>query len=147
MVKSSLPHLRINTVMAKSYIVPGRVTYIEKTRRLRRKMTKDELREYRSIKMEVCQIERRIEAMEGRTDDIGYTDTLRELYREKLKALLDLQLRIEKAIESLSPTERELMRLRYIDGEEWVDVAETIHYEWTQTHRIHARALNKIKNL
>ena len=110
-------------------------------------MTKDELREYRSIKMEVCQIERRIEAMEGRTDDIGYTDTLRELYREKLKALLDLQLRIEKAIESLSPTERELMRLRYIDGEEWVDVAETIHYEWTQTHRIHARALNKIKNL
>lgn len=30
---------------------------------------------------------------------------------------------------------------------EWLDVAETIHYEWTQTHRIHARALAKIKNL
>ncbi len=39
------------------------------------------------------------------------------------------------------------MRLRYIDGADWNDVAATIHYEWTQTHRIHARALSKIKNL
>ena len=39
------------------------------------------------------------------------------------------------------------MRLRYIDGAEWMDVAETIHYEWTQTHRIHAKALAKIKDL
>ena len=48
---------------------------------------------------------------------------------------------------ALDPTERTLMRLRYIDGAEWIDVAEGIHYEWTQTHRIHARALNKIKDL
>ena len=110
-------------------------------------MTKEELREYRSIKIEICQIERRIEAMEGRTDDVGVTDVLRELYREKLKELIECQLRIEKAIESLTPTEREVMRLRYIDGAEWMEVAETIHYEWTQTHRIHARALAKIKNI
>jgi hypothetical protein len=50
-------------------------------------------------------------------------------------------------LEGLTPVERELMRLRYIDGAEWLDVAETIHYEWSQTHRIHARALAKIKNL
>ena len=110
-------------------------------------MTKDELRQYRSIQIEICQLERKIKAMEGRTDDIGVTDALKELYHEKLKALVECQMRIERVIESLDPTERTLMRLRYIDGAEWIDVAEGIHYEWTQTHRIHARALNKIKDL
>jgi DNA-directed RNA polymerase specialized sigma24 family protein len=75
------------------------------------------------------------------------THPLVQLYRERLKELVDGQLKIEKAIEGLNPTERELMRLRYIDGAEWVDVAAAIHYEWTQTHRIHAKALAKIKNL
>ena len=73
--------------------------------------------------------------------------SLQELYRQKLADLIEGQLRIERAIESLTPTERELMRLRYIDGAEWLDVAAKIHYEWTQTHRIHARALAKIRDL
>ena len=64
----------------------------------------------------------------------------------KLADLIEGQLRIEKAIESLEPIERELLRLRYIDGAEWIDVAAEIHYEWTQTHRIHARALAKIRD-
>lgn len=110
-------------------------------------MTKEQLRNYRSIKIETCQIERRIEELESRTTDLDITQPLRDLYREKLKELIDGQLRIEKAIESLNPTERELMRLRYIDGADWNDVADTIHYEWAQTHRVHARALAKIKNL
>ena len=110
-------------------------------------MTKDELRQYRGIQIEICQIERKIKALEGRTDDIGVTDALRNLYHEKLKALLECQIKIEKVIESLDPTERTLMRMRYIDGAEWIEVAEAIHYEWTQTHRIHAKALAKIKDL
>ena len=110
-------------------------------------MTKEELRQYRSIRNEISQLERRIIEldMRGYNDDI--TKPLQDLYRQKLAALIKGQLRIEKAIEGLTPVERELMRLRYIDGAEWVEVAETIHYEWTQTHRIHARALAKIKNL
>ena len=110
-------------------------------------MTKEELRQYRSIKMEICQIERRISDLERYGNELDITHPLRELYRQKLIELIEGQLRIEKAIESLDPTERELMRLRYIDGAEWLDVAAEIHYEWTQTHRIHARALNKIKDL
>lgn len=109
-------------------------------------MTKEELRQYRSIKLEICQIERRIKEMEGRRYDADAIQPLRDLYREKLQALVDEQLRIEQAIESLTPTERELMRLRYIDGADWTEVAATIHYEWTQTHRIHARVLAKIKD-
>ena len=58
-----------------------------------------------------------------------------------------MQIRIEQAINSLNPIEREAMRLRYIDGADWTEAAATIHYEWTQTHRIHAKALAKIKGL
>ena len=61
--------------------------------------------------------------------------------------MVDLQLHSERAIESLTSTERELLRLRYIDGADWTEVAAEIHYEWTQTHRIHARALGEIKDL
>ena len=109
-------------------------------------MTKEQLRQYRSIKIETSQIERRIAELEG-CGHYDLTDSLRTLYRQKLEELVEGQLRIEKAIEDLNPTERELIRLRYIDGADWNDVAETIHYEWAQTHRVHARALAKIKNL
>ena len=109
-------------------------------------MTKEQLRQYRSIKIEICQIERRIADLE-RVGHDELTQPLRDLYRQKLQELLDGQFQIEKAIEDLTPTERELMRLRYIDGADWTEVAATIHYEWTQTHRIHAKALAKIKNL
>ena len=70
-----------------------------------------------------------------------------KLMSKKLAVLIEGQLNIEKAIESLSPTERELIRLRYVDGAEWAEIGEALHYEWAQTHRIHARALNKIMNL
>lgn len=112
-------------------------------------MTKEQLRQYRSIKIEISQIERRIAELErmGHRTDREIILPLQDLYRDKLAELICGQLRIEKAIESLNPTERELMRLRYIDGADWTEVCATIHYEWTQTHRIHARALNKIKNL
>lgn len=110
-------------------------------------MTKEQLRQYRSIKIETSQLERRIEELERLKADFEVVSPLRNLYREKLADLIEVQLRIEKAIEDLNPTERELMRLRYIDGADWTEVAATIHYEWTQTHRIHARALAKIKNL
>ena len=109
-------------------------------------MTKEQLRQYRSTKIEICQIERRIAELERFGHD-DLTKPLRNLYEEKLADLIDGQLKIEKAIESLNPTERELIRLRYIDGADWTEVAATIHYEWTQTHRIHARALDKLKNL
>ena len=110
-------------------------------------MTKEELRQYRSIKLEICQIERRIKELQAHHTDLDLVEPLRALYSEKLQALVERQMSIEQAIESLTPTERELMRLRYIDGADWTEVAATIHYEWTQTHRIHAKALAKIKNI
>ena len=109
-------------------------------------MTKEQLRQYRSIKVEISQLERRIVELERIEHDDDILKPLRNLYREKLAELIEGQLMIEKAIESLTPTEREVMRMRYIDGADWTEVAATINYEWAQTHRIHASALRKIKN-
>ena len=109
-------------------------------------MTKEELRQYRSTKIEIRQLERRILELELHGHDFDLVQPLRDLYRERLQVLIAGQLKIEQAIESLSPTERELMRLRYIDGADWTEVAATINYEWAQTHRVHARALAKIKS-
>lgn len=111
-------------------------------------MTKEQLRQYRSIKTEISQMEDMLAVYlhaHHIAEDVLHPLIL--LYREKLAELIQGQLQIERAIESLNPTERTLMRMRYIDGAEWLDICETIHYEWTQTHRIHARALAKIKNL
>ena len=52
---------------------------------------------------------------------------------------------IEDMIDSLGdPMERTLMRLRYIEGLKWDDIYGEIHYEWTQTGKIHRRTLEKI---
>ena len=109
-------------------------------------MTKEQLRQYRSIQIEIRQLERRMIELE-QNGNYDIVHPLHDLYREKLVGLVKGQMKIEKAIEELNPIERELMRLRYIDGADWTEVAATIHYEWTQTHRIHAKALAKIKNL
>ena len=139
--------------MTKGYLRPYRKKRKDKPPPWRRydlrllKMTKEELKQYRSIKTEISQIERRILEFEGLGRDKDIIQPLINLYREKLADLIEEQLKIEKVIEVLDPTERELIRLRYIDGLEWIDVAAEIHYEWTQTHRIHARALSKIKSV
>ena len=112
-------------------------------------MTKEELRQYRSIKLEICQLDGRIKELVqlGRDHDRELIQPLMDVYQLKLENLVICQLKIERAIESLDPTERELIRMRYIDGAEWAEISDTLHYEWAQTHRIHARALTKITNL
>lgn len=109
-------------------------------------MTKEQLRSYQAIKKEKCQIERRLQSLEKRPEsDQELLKPIRELYREKLDALVALQVRIEKTIDSLGPVERELFRYRYIDCLEWHQVAAKIHYSVQQTHRIHSSALIKLK--
>ena len=105
-------------------------------------MTKEQLRDYRDIKKELAALEvlgRKIEKYGGQE--------LQELYANKREKLIkDLQ-RVEEAIETLNPTERTLMRLRYVEGLSWQAICGRINYSWQQTHRIHARALIKIKDL
>lgn len=103
-------------------------------------MTKEQLREYRQIKKELAALE----VLARKIERYG-TAELRADYDQKREKLATELLRIEQAIETLDSTERTLMRLRYIDGLSWQAIALRISYSWQQTHRIHARALIKIK--
>lgn len=71
---------------------------------------------------------------------------LQDRYKEQLGHLIAAQIAIEDLIDSLEPTERRLARFRYIDGLTWDDVCDRLNYSWRQTHRIHARMLDKLIN-
>lgn len=60
------------------------------------------------------------------------------------EALCELH-RIERVIESLeNPTERRLMRKRYIEDKSWEDICVELNYSWRQVHRTHAKILKKL---
>ena len=111
-------------------------------------MTKDQLLAYRPMRKEAQDIERRLRHLERQPEpDRAVLEPLRSLYLKKLAELVDAQVRIEAALNQLSTVERSLIRYRYLDGLEWHQVCNRIHYEWRQTHRIHARALRKLGEL
>lgn len=72
-----------------------------------------------------------------------YVD-LEAKYKAQIARLADAQLTIELMIETLDPVERRLARYRYIDGLGWEEVCDKMCYSWRQTHRIHARILDKL---
>jgi RNA polymerase sigma factor (sigma-70 family) len=59
---------------------------------------------------------------------------------------LELTCRIETAIANLPEPERDLMRLRYIDGKTWERIAVDLNYSWQHLHKIHAKTLRKLEN-
>ena len=100
-------------------------------------MTKEQLREYRSSRDELAELRAML-----RNDT---SEEVVALYRAKIEALEQNLRLIENALETLGPTERRLMRLRYIEGLSWQSVSQRIHYSWQQTHRIHKNALAKLR--
>ena len=102
-------------------------------------MTKEELRDYQPIKQELTNLEALARKLERHEDD-----DLAALYRTKRQELAEQLRAMEEAMETLGPTERTLMRLRYIEGLSWQAVCMRIHYSWKQTHRIHKNALRKL---
>ena len=81
------------------------------------------------------------DTMVGRVSEII---NLRELYERKRNEISEAMLAIENAIEGLEPVERTLLRYRYIYGMTWEQVSVAMNYSWRQTHKIHARALDKL---
>lgn len=129
-------------------------------------MDKQELRQYRALLAEIALLEdeqRRIAegalsavALTGMPKGSGTVDDtgrlaakladLAYLIAAKLDEAIAVRLRIERAIEGLDGQERVLMRLRYIEGKTWEEIAVAMHYAWAHVHRIHARALAKLRN-
>ena len=129
-------------------------------------VTKEELKEYASLKRETEQITEELTGLKSQLmsakgqiitdmprcqgdDDkmlTGITKLLelQDRYNNKLYSLCIRQIEIEQSLETLSPTERRLMRYRYIDGLKWEAIARKMHYSWRQVHNIHCSALHKI---
>ena len=85
----------------------------------------------------------------GGGDLSGYVARLDELDR-KLRAQMykKIQLRAEitEKIDAMSDeTESLLLRLRYIHGLKWEEVAVKMDYSWKQIHRLNSKALNNFK--
>lgn len=128
---------------------------------------KARLKQYRTIKREWEQIGRQLEELEANLYDpkpprltglpasstgddprdgmIDQREELRKLYTAKERELAAEQLAIEKAIDSLDPVARLLLRSLYIEGMAWKDVGAVIHYSRAQANRIHDKALERLE--
>lgn len=132
-------------------------------------MTKEQLKAYRSIKLERDMLADRIKELETtlysprasrldamprggsspgsavETAAIRHAELL-ERYETKVAELSKALIEIEEAIEVLEPRERTLIRLHYAEGLTWEEVCVRMCYSWRQVHRIHAKALETLKN-
>jgi DNA-directed RNA polymerase specialized sigma subunit len=109
-------------------------------------MTKHDLMNYQRIKRERVQIERLLRAAERQHLHGDEADKLIAYYVKKQNELATMQLRIENAIESLDPTERMILRLRYIESESWTKIGFAVHYSRSAAFEIHNRALEKLRD-
>lgn len=67
------------------------------------------------------------------------------LKEERLERVRCYQ-KIERQIRQMeNEDEQEVLRLRYILGMKWEEVAVKMGYSWKQTHRIHSSALKNFK--
>lgn len=132
-------------------------------------MTKERLRNYLDLKREQAQLRQQLETIEaalyspkaqrltGMPSSPSHGNATEEMaerhlelmdrYRAKLAELAAEQLAIEQTIEALEPTERMLLRYRYLDGLAWEEVCVKMNYSWRQTHRLHSKALEELKRL
>lgn len=136
------------------------------TEREKRQAIKRKLGLYKLLKQEQEQIEETINRMDaemtapriltidgmpkwqsGEDPMLNYVIKRVELmdkYREKCTQLIDAQAEIETMIDNLEPTERRLVRYRYLDGMTWEEVCVAMNYSWRQTHRIHSRLIGRL---
>lgn len=101
-------------------------------------MTKHDLQTYRDTEQELRNL-KRVESMVSQLDE----NTAKVLADTKQRLADQLQ-RIEAAIASLDPTERDILRLRYIAGESWTKISRAVHYSRSRTFDIHNEALRKL---
>ena len=132
-------------------------------------MTKNDLKKYRALTKERDQIRIMLEEIEtamyypkgqrltgmprsGGGESVQDRLTprhveLRQMYHAKLEEIDAERLRIERAIASLDPLERLILRYKYIDGCTWEVICVKLNYGWTQIHEHHNRALRHLKDV
>lgn len=85
----------------------------------------------------------------GTGDQVGNLicrmDNLEQKINLKIDQMIALRERIEDVIGGLEPKDSLLMRLRYIDGKRWEQVAVEMNYSYSDVLRKHGYILNRIR--
>ena len=130
-------------------------------------MIKEELKNYLKMNIELTRLEDKIARIRNKvespktamltndgkggerkdfTDCVDELIELQESYDKRAKAIIAEQIHIENAIAALAdPIERAVLGYKYIDGLNWEQICVKISYSWRNTHYIHAKALENIK--
>lgn len=80
------------------------------------------------------------------SDYMAIMDEQIELLKEERLEKAKCYQRIERQIRQMeNEDEREVLRLRYIKGLKWEEVALKMNYSWKWVHKIHGRALQNFE--
>ena len=80
------------------------------------------------------------------SDYMAIMDEQIELLKEERLEKVRCYQKIERQIRQMeNEDEQEVLRLRYIKGLKWEEVAVKMDYSWRQIHRIHSSALISLK--
>jgi len=74
-------------------------------------------------------------------------DKLKKEYMDKLMQSYEAELEVEAAITPLIPEERMTIRLYYINGYSWEDVAMAMRYSVQNIYKIRAESLRKLQSV
>lgn len=133
-------------------------------------MTKEELKEYREIKIELETIEDKLEYLREKKTSIksqiitdmpvstqNELDRLNELlveiekviklYIKKKKKSLKKLYKIEKSIDILEPLEKTVIRYAYFENKRFEEISCIIRYSYRTVRRIHKSAIDKLEVL
>ena len=107
----------------------------------------EEIRKLRMDKMFPSVVNDGMPKGSSQSDLSGYAATLdgliEKLKKERLEKIQHLR-NIEDQIGKMQDEdEKRVLRLRYIKGMKWEEVAVEMEYSWRRTHDIHSRALKK----
>ena len=133
-------------------------------------MANKDLREYKNINIELKTIEEKLEYLKekktsiksmtisdmpsgGNTENdrlgtlLGEIEELIDIYNEKQIRLMKQQKEIEDTIDKLEDsTDRNILRLKYIDNYTWERICVVLNYSWNGIHKKHRKILEKIKS-
>ena len=130
-------------------------------------MGKEELMQYKTIKVEIKQLKERIKELEERKTSIKSqvitdmptgngegTDILSLIVMiedaeteliQKEKQLIVTMNKIEHTIDNVENSlDRCILRARYIECKAWEQICVELNYSWRQIHRLHSNILKKI---
>ena len=132
-------------------------------------MTEEKLKNYRILRMERDQLSRLIRLIQeepssppvqkslvfprsARSRRGGFSELvaqrlmLSQQWEAKQHELTQVLKEIEDAVQALPPLERTLLRLHYLEGKTWDEVADALHYSLRHIHRLRAASLKKLQN-